>query len=192
MKFALRPRKLLLGAALACAAATIPAVAVAASAGQSAPEAREGAAAPPRCVRSQLTAWAAVPSDGLAALTAYYDLEISNISRHACTLKGFADVTALNDTGGQLGSPAGRVPLYRARPVAIAPGGTAHYQLGITVGGWSTSVCRPTTAYALRVVAPGTHGGIQVPFSFTACAKRGPVYLTVTAVVANTGIPRYN
>jgi Protein of unknown function (DUF4232) len=191
MKLAVGPRQLLAGAALAGAVALIPAVAIATSAGSSAPAARASAARLPRCARSQLTAWAALPADGVAALTTYYEFEISNVSRHACALDGFATVTAVTDTGRQLGSAAERLPPLRTRPVSIGPGQTAHYQLGIAVGGWSTSVCRPTTASALRVVAPGSRGGLQVPFAFTACAKRGPVYLTVTAIVANTGIPRY-
>ncbi len=191
MKFTLRWWQLLAAALAAVAALIVAALAVADGAVPSA--AGPGAvAALPTCSRSQLTAWAALPSDGLAALTAYYEFEISNISRHACALDGFPSVTALNDSGRQLGSAAGRDSRFLTRPVSIAPGGTAHYQLAITVGGWSTSVCRPATAFALRVVAPGTHGGMQIPFSFTACAKRGPVYLTVTALVANTGIPRYN
>lgn len=177
----------LIGAALAIAAG-----AVASPGARSAPAASRAAAALPKCNRSQLTAWAAMPANGLAALTVYYEFEISNISRHACTLDGYPSVTALNDSGVQLGSAAGRYPRYLTRPVQIGPGGTAHYQLGITVGAWSTSVCRPTAAFALRVVAPGTHGGMQMPFSLTACAKRGPVYLIVTAVATNTGIPRYN
>jgi hypothetical protein len=132
-----------------------------------------------------------IPSDGAAALTAYYEFEISNISRHACTLDGFPGVTALSDNGEQLGSAAGRAPRYRPRLVELAPDGTAHYQLGITIGGWSTSVCHPTTASVLRIVPPGSGGGLQIPFAVTACAKRGPVYLSVTAIVASVGIPRY-
>lgn len=194
MKFTVRSWQVVAIAALSIVAAlaTVAALAVAAPAAGSAPGAGRTGAGLPKCTRSQLTAWAALPSDGAAALTVYYEFEISNISRHACTLDGFPSVTALNDTGGQLGSAAGRVTLHRAVLVALASGGTAHYQLGITVGGWSTSVCRPTTAAALLVVAPGTRGGTQIPFVFTACAKRGPVYLSVTAIVANTGIPRYS
>jgi hypothetical protein len=135
----------------------------------------------------------AMPSLGLAALTTYYDLEVSNVSRHGCALDGFPDVTAVSDTGRQLGSPAGRdANNYRARRVVIPAGGTAHFLLGITGDAWSTSACRPTTADGLRVVAPGTRGGMVFPYSFPACARRGPVYLWATSIAANVGIPRYN
>ena len=182
----LRPRQIALAAALAGAAALIPVATIAASASHA-------SAVPPRCTRSQLTAWMAMPSLGLAALTTYYDLEVSNVSRHGCALDGFPDVTAVSDTGRQLGSPAGRdANNYRARRVVIPAGGTAHFLLGITGDAWSTSACRPTTAEGLRVVAPGTRGGMVFPYSFPACARRGPVYLWATPIAANVGIPRYN
>jgi hypothetical protein len=42
-----------------------------------------------------------------AAGGAYYDLEFTNLSGHACTLRGYPGVSAVSLTGRHLGSPAG-------------------------------------------------------------------------------------
>jgi hypothetical protein len=141
------------------------------------------------CPRADLTAWLAIPRTGLSNESNFYDLEISNISDHACTLYGYPGVSATGANGRQLGSAAGRAGGTKLL-VTLAPGGTAHATLYIDYkGDVPASACHPATADGLRVYAPGDYASIQFPFSFPACAKRGPVYLSVSTVVAGTGIP---
>lgn len=76
--------------------------------------------------------------------------------------------------------------------MTLAPGGTGHILLTITyAGNFQRPIFDPATATGLRVYAPGDYTALQFPFSFRACATRGPVYLDVTALAAGTGVPGY-
>jgi hypothetical protein len=90
---ALSIRQLTGMAAIACAAALIPAAALAATSTPAAPAtaAHQTAAAVPHCTAGtlghQLTfVWLAGHGDGYAG-GVVYPLEFSNVSRHACTLR---------------------------------------------------------------------------------------------------------
>ena len=188
------PRRMIMTAAVAGAAILLPAVALASSAGSgsAATGTRSQAAAHPQCARSWLTSWMGVPGNGTAGST-YYDLEISNISGQTCTLYGFPGVSALGGGGKQLGSAAARNNGYTELTVTLAPYQTAHAVLQITdVGNFSRRSCRPTTADALRVYAPGNYSAMRFPFSVRACARRGPVYMHVSTTISGTGIPGYS
>jgi len=216
MKLMIRsPRRTLLAVAIAGAAILLPAVALASSGGSqtsaTANTAKAASAAQtdgtatteatatqsrstsePRCVRSWLTSWIGVPG-GQTAGSTYYQLEISNVSGQTCTLYGFPGVSALGAGGRQLGSAAGRDHGYTELTVTLRPYQTAHVVLQITdVGNFSPAACRPRTADALRVYAPGDYASMKFPFSFRACARRGPVYLHVSTTIAGTGIPGYS
>lgn len=144
------------------------------------------------CPRADLLAWLAIPRTGFSNASNFYDLEISNVSLHACTLYGYPGVSALRANGSQLGSAAGRAGGTKVL-VTLAPGERAHATVYIDYSGdHSASACHPTTAASLRVFAPGDYALIQIPFSFPACAQRGPVYLHVSTVVAGTGVPGGN
>lgn len=144
------------------------------------------------CPRTDLVAWLAIPRTGISNESNFYDLEISNVSGHACTLYGYPGVSALRANGSQLGSAAGRGGGTKLL-VTLAPGGTAHATLYIDYAGdYLPSDCHPTTAALVRVFAPGDYASMQFPFTFPACAKRGPVYLNVSTVVAGTGVPGGN
>src|ERR1700761_2732288 len=80
----------------------IPAVALAAPGGSS----HTAAAAAAKCAASDLTAWLGVPGDAGAGHV-NYQLEISNVSHHTCSLVGFPGVSAVG-RHGQLGSAAQR------------------------------------------------------------------------------------
>jgi hypothetical protein len=173
--------------ALASTAVLVPAVALAASGSATAPQTTVA----DRCLTGQLDDWIGIPGGGTAGST-YYQLEISNIGKTTCTLYGYPGVSALRGNT-QLGSAANRNPSHRDTLVALPPGGTAHVILQITdVGVFSPSSCHPTQATSLRVYAPGAFASIRVPFSFEGCARRGPVYLHVSATIAGTGIPGYS
>jgi len=184
---ALRQRKFQALAATAIAAGAVAAVvpAVAASASPT-------AAATPRCGNSAVRAWLGVPGDGAAGST-YYQLELSNISGHACTLYGYPGVSAIGPGGVQLGSAAGRSAGDPERVVTLAKGATAHVLLQVTdTGVYSKSACEPKSAVGLKVYPPNDTAAQTVPFTFSACSKKGPVYLHVRVTVAGTGIPGYS
>jgi len=186
------PRRMIMTAAVAGAAILLPAIALASSAGSgsAATGTQSHAVAAPRCARNWLTAWAGVPGGATAGST-YYQLEISNVSGHTCTLYGFPGVSALGSGGRQLGSAAGRSG-HAGPTVTLRHYQTAHVVLQVTdVGNFSRAACHPATADALRVYAPGDYSSMKFPFSFTACARRGPVYLHVSTTISGTGIPGY-
>jgi Protein of unknown function (DUF4232) len=177
-----------IGAATAttCAAILIPAVALAAP-GHSASAARA-----PGCSTADLTTWVGIPADGSAG-TFTFQLELSNVSGHACTLFGFPGVSATGALGRQLGSAARRNHSHPARLVTLGRGATAHVELGVAdVSNFPKSVCHPVTASGLRVFPPNDRRSESIPFTFRACQKRGPQYLSVTTTIAGTGIPSFS
>jgi hypothetical protein len=176
-------------AAAVTAALLVPAVALAAP--SSAAPARPAAA--PGCRRVQLEAWIATRA-GIAAGTAYFQLEISNISARTCTLYGFPGVSAVSASGGQLGRPAQRVGPDPVRLVTLVRGATAHVELGIgTAADYSPAACHPVTAAGLRVFAPGDFLSLPLPYGgFPVCQKPGPHILSVSPVLAGTGIPLFS
>jgi hypothetical protein len=188
------PRRMIMTAAVAGAAILLPAVALASSAGSdtATTATQPHSVAQPQCSRSWLTSWIGVPG-GAAAGSTYYQLEISNVSGQTCTLYGFPGVSALGAGGKQLGRPAGRSGGYTVQTVTLQPYQTAHVVLQIAdVGNFPPSTCRPRTAYTLKVYAPGDYASMRFPFSFQACARKGPVYLHVSTTIAGAGIPGYS
>jgi Protein of unknown function (DUF4232) len=183
-------------AGIACAAILTPAAALAAPTGlaRAARAARPAApqAAVPRCATSDLRVWLGIPGDSATGHTAY-ELELSNISGHACTLLGFPRVTAVAPGGGQLGSPAAHDPGDPTRLVTLAHAATAHVFLVIThVAFFPPPTCHPANALGLDVFPPGNRTAAIVPFGFQACAKKGQVFLRVRTTVAGTGIPGFS
>jgi len=174
-------------AAAVTAAVLIPAVALAAPGRAARP------AAAPGCRQVQLEAWIGTPA-GVAAGTAYDQLEISNISARTCTLFGFPGVSAVDGNGVQLGSAAQRVGPDPVRQVTLVRGATAHVELGIgTAADYPPPSCHPVTAAGLRVFAPNDFLSLPLPFSgFQVCQQAGPKILSVSPVLAGTGIPHFS
>jgi hypothetical protein len=180
------------------AAILIPAVALAAPGhpaahtASTASTADAATAATPKCTTSNLRVWAGVPGDGSAGAV-HFQLELSNISRRDCTLLGYPGVSATAARGGQLGRAASRDTSHPATEVVLGPGGTAHVELGVTdVSVFSRGACHPVTAGGLKVFPPNDFTAARFPFSFRACARRGPVYLHVSRVIPGTGIPGFS
>lgn len=143
------------------------------------------------CATSQLTVWYGGPS-GAAAGSSYIPLEFSNISTTSCALYGFPGVSGIAANGTQLGSPARWNHVIAPRTVVLTPGSTAHVVLQIVnVGNYPSNICGPAQAYGLRVYPPNQRASVEVPFTFEACSKSGPTYLSVDPVNAGVGIPRY-
>jgi hypothetical protein len=180
-------------------AAIVPAVGASANSANVAGAARAanvtGAALPAtvgRCTTTSLRVWLGIPGDGTAG-PIYYSLELSNVSKAACTLDGYPGVSAVGLGGKQLGSAARRNSVQPPHLVTLAPGATAHVLLGITDPGFfSPSACPRVNAIGLRVYPPNDFGSTIVDFPFAACGKAGPSFLSVTVANAGVGIPGYN
>ena len=193
MHFPIRsPRRLIGAAAIACAAALTPAAALAAT---SAPAAPAAAASAPRCATSGLVVWLDVPAGNHYAGGAYYYLAFTNLSGHACTLRGSPGVSAVSLSGRRLGSPARGNYSGDTAAVMLATGATATAKLQIADPGDFGSRCllpgpppgpgRPgqlPTAAGLRVYPPNQFASKVVPYPFPACAHTGPVWISVGPV----------
>jgi Protein of unknown function (DUF4232) len=171
--------------ALACAAALMPVAALAATGSP----ATSRAANTPRCATSGLVVWLDVPPGNDYAGGAAYYLEFTNLSGHACTLRGYPGVSAVSLSGRRLGSPAGWGG-PATTTVRLADGATATAQLEISDTGAYGTRCllpppwkqpwrpgRPPTAAGLRVYPPNQSASKVIPYPFAACAHAGPVYI---------------
>jgi hypothetical protein len=177
---ALSPRRLAPAAAVAAAAVLVPVTALAATAAPARPTAATAAA--PACASSGLVIW--LTQNGVAAGSAYYTLNFTNESGHACTLTGHPGVAAVSLAGRQVGAPAAWAPPAPQR-VRIANGGTAYAQLrysDVVVSGSGPKQCDATLTAGLRVFPPGQRAGKVVPLPLPACTKTDVVYLTAGPV----------
>jgi hypothetical protein len=151
--------------------------------------ARTTAAAVPACAAVDLGVWVAVSQSDGAAGSIFYPLQFTNLSRHACAMRGFPGVSAIDRNGHQLGSPAGWDHTRPVRTVVLAPGATAHATLrygDVTVA--TSPGCHPVSSmFELRVYPPGQRQATYAAFSAEACSHTGPVYLDVTPVQAGVG-----
>jgi len=141
------------------------------------------------CTADDLGVWLAVAQLDGAAGSVYYPLQFTNLSRHACAMRGFAGVSAIDRNGHQLGSPAGWDHTRPVRTVVLAPGATAHSVLryaDVTVA--TAPGCHPVSSMVeLRVYPPGQRQATYAALSMEACSHTGPVYLDVTPVQAGVG-----
>jgi hypothetical protein len=186
------PRRLIGAAAIACAAVLVPGVALAAT---SSPASRAAAASTTACATSGLVVWLDVPAGNDYAGGAYYYLEFTNLSGHACTLHGSPGVSAVSLSGRELGSPASGDYTGSPPAVVVASGATATAKLQIAdPGNFGTSCLLPgpppgpgnpgqlPMAAGLRVYPPNQLKSKVVPYPFAACAHTGPVWIGVGPV----------
>lgn len=145
-------------------------------------------AAVPACKPAQLVTWLNTQSNG-AAGTIFYVLDFTNVGAK-CTLRGYPGVSAVGQAGKRLGTAANRNSIKPVKTVTLnAPNAshgtfsTANATLGIVeTGVFSTSVCAPTIASGLRVFPPNQSRAAFVPFPFSACARSGAKFLSISAV----------
>ena len=143
----------------------------------------------PRCTAAALGVWVAASQSNGAAGTIYYPLEFTNISSHTCTLRGYPGVSALAQTGAQLGNSAawGGIAGIPVRTVTLAPRQTGHSVLAysdVQVG--STT----HTAYAalLRIYPPNQSTATYAFWSPKGITVKGITYLRVSPVEAGIGL----
>ena len=150
---------------------------------------RAAPAAVRACTADDLGAWVAVAQLDGAAGSVYYPLQFTNLSRHACAMRGFPGVSAVDRNLHQLGSPAGRAHVVPVRTVVLAPGRTAHAVLrygDVTVS--TAPGCHPTPrTFELRVYPPGQHHATYAAFDFEVCSHAGPVYMDTGPIQAGVG-----
>jgi Protein of unknown function (DUF4232) len=170
-------------AASAAVAAGSPGAVLAADTAHAAP------AAVRACTADDLGVWLAVSQLDGAAGTSYYPLQFTNLSRHACAMRGFPGVSAVDRNLHQLGRPAGRDHVVPVRTVVLAPGATAHTILGygdVTVA--TAPGCHPTfRTFELRVYPPGQRHATYAAFDFEVCSHAGPVYMGIQPIQAGVG-----
>ena len=169
----------------------------------------------PACPTSGLEAWlglgaasaataarpgSADPPGAYPGHETYYTLEFTNVSRQACRLYGYPEVSAYQDSpvagehegGGQIGGPAVRDTSVRPRPVMLEPGATAHAVLRVMVAASTESAqCTRVTAEELRVALPSQGRAAFVPAHILVCSSKGSVSLSVQAIQARPGVPGY-
>ena len=133
--------------------------------------------------------WVAVSQSDGAAGSIYYPLQFTNLSRHACAMRGFPGVSAVDRNLHQLGSPASRDHVIPVRTVVVAPGATAHTILGYgDVEVTTAPGCHPTfRTFELRIYPPGQRRATYAAFDLQACSHAGPVYLGVEPVRPGVG-----
>ena len=150
---------------------------------------RTAPAAVRACTADDLGAWVAVSQLNGTAGSSYYPLQFTNLSRHACAMRGFAGVSAVDRNLHQLGSPAGRAHVVPVRTVVLAPGRTAHAVLrygDVTVS--TAPGCHPTLrTFELRVYPPGQYHATYAAFDFEVCSHAGPVYMDTGPIQAGVG-----
>jgi Domain of unknown function (DUF4232) len=143
----------------------------------------------PACTAGDLGAWVAVDQGNGAAGSIYYPLQFTNLSRHACAMRGFPGVSAIDRNGHQLGSPASWDHVIPVRTVVLAPGATAHTILRYSDATVTTAPgCHPVfSTFELRVYPPGQYGATHAAFGLEACSHAGPIYLSVEPILPGVG-----
>jgi len=146
-------------------------------------------AAVPACTAEDLGAWVAVSQGNGAAGSLYLPLQFTNLSRHACAMRGFPGVSAVDRNNHQLGSPASWDHAVSARTVVLARGATAHTILRYSDVAVTTAPgCHPTFGtFELRVYPPGQHRATYAAFDLQACSHAGSVYLGVEPIQPGVG-----
>ena len=157
------------------ALAAISALSLAAPAGAS--------AAPPPCRTAALVVWSNNGAGGGTAGSVFYKLRFTNLSGHACTLRGFPKVAAVDLAGRRVGAVARHAAGSKAKTVRLANGATATATLQVVdAGNFTPSTCDPVTAAGLRVTPPGQSRSKLVPLPFETCADAGQPTLTIGVV----------
>ena len=146
-------------------------------------------AAVPACTAANLGAWVAVDQGNGAAGSIYYPLQFTNLSRHACAMRGFPGVSAIDRNGHQLGSPARWATRVPARTVVLAPGATAHTILQYSDVEVTTAPgCHPVfSTFELRIYPPGQYSATHAFFGLEACSHAGPIYMSVEPILPGVG-----
>jgi len=181
MNITTRTGRRLAAAMVGFCAILLPGAALAASSTPSASARPAAHATTPACETPGLVIWLDTNGNGGAG-SVYYNLKLTNLSGHACTLNGFPFINAVSLTGSLLGhraaftgGPAHQVTLNQGETA------TAEFQI-VNVLNFRPSGCKPVTAAGFRVFPPNQTRAKVVPFPFGACSANGAVYMSVRPV----------
>jgi hypothetical protein len=171
----------------ACGSATDTGASATAGTGTSAgSRAGTRAATVPGCPASSLRVTLDLRAAGVAAGSSFLPLDFTNISRRACRLVGYPQVAfAAAAAGQQVGTAAALDRSVLARPVALAPGASAHAWLQVTDAlSFPARRCHPVMANGLRVTLPGQGADSYIMHALPACAAamHGSQILTVQPI----------
>jgi hypothetical protein len=174
--------------ALAAGLASVAALALVSVAPAAFSASRPATAATPQCGPADLGVWVARDQSDVAAGTAFFRLEFTNLSRHACTLFGFPGVSAHASNGRQLGNPAVRDHGIKARTVRLAPGATGYALIAYSDVITGNCPNKATAAY-LQVYAPDQFVANTAFWSLTACTTPGQKdFMHIRVIVAGIGV----
>jgi hypothetical protein len=131
--------------------------------------------------------WATVPGDGFAGGVGY-TLEISNVGRTACTVRGVPGAAIEQDNrhlvGGEL-LPSGKGTL-----ITLKPGATAFFSLKIHE---ALALCAHPVSGHLVIYLPGSRQAQDTLMDARGCpGMRGGGVLSPGTIKAGTGIPLYS
>jgi len=148
------------------------------------------ATAPAACSPTQLVTYVRPSPGGGSAGATTFLLSFSNVGSSACTLRGFPGVSAVDQSGHQLGKAAqrsgGGVKTITLKPATASTYGTAAAFLQFEeTGNFPASACKSKIASGLKVFAPNTSTSATVALPFPACTTSSAVFLKVTAVGPN-------
>src|ERR1700760_3553398 len=86
--------------------------------------------------------------------TTYFPLKFVNKSKASCTLTGYPGVSAINNSGQQIGNAAKRSGA-KYRTVTIKPGKQQSASVGIVdTGNFKAARCKPVTATGMKIIPP--------------------------------------
>lgn len=135
------------------------------------------------CKTSGIDIWFEPEIGGGTAGSIFYRFQLTNLSGHRCTLKGYPKVFAANLAGQRFGSAAANEATGAPHTVSLAAGESASALVRVVeAGNFSPSDCNPRMAAGFRVSPPGQTASRFVPFPFEACAKPGHSNLLIRAV----------
>jgi Protein of unknown function (DUF4232) len=176
--------------AMAAAAVAVAGLGISSAAFASSASSGRPAPAPvPACTAADLGAWVASDQGNGAAGSIYFPLQFTNLTRHACSMRGFPGVSAVNRLGRELGSPASREYTSVPRTVVLAPGATVHAILRWSDVAVTTEPgCDPTySAAQLRIYPPGQYQATYTMFSLEVCSHPGANYMSIGPVIPGVG-----
>jgi hypothetical protein len=149
----------------------------------STPAAAPAPAATKACSANGLVVWAGPEPGGGAAGSAYYRIELTNLSTSTCSLNGYPKVNAVDLKGARIGAFASRETGQKATKVSLAPGQSASATLRIVDAlNFPAEKCKVTTAAGLRIGMPGGSGNKIAPLAFETCVRLATKTLSVAPV----------
>lgn len=138
----------------------------------------------PACATAGLVLW--LERADSAAGTTRYDLHLTNLSGHSCTLKGYPRVAAVDLAGHVVGFAAQNSQNeHSPNPIsiALANDATATSMLAVTdAQNFPASLCHLKMAAGLRVTPPNESAAKVVPLPFPECILKMPQILVIESV----------